>query len=838
MSEPELPIKHKRPGMNFMPNDVPPDHTDHSAGPKGKAVGNVADADGNVGGGGGERLEARTENSCEEFHCNCDSVQGSIDAYNEAVGELATSIGSIKNLQDTLKDIISHVNDKLKGIDAKLRDGDGTNDCNDCGNIKNIEKLINTLLPTTLSGKAVKVPGRLGGMIATNKVEMGNIYRSCCVGGVASPEVPFRPTTPQAGGPCGLAGDSIENSPLFVCDLLVLNDAKEYDTIDIPTITCEPGNSCEEGKPSISLDQQPGGAILQVPKLSKSIDTLSERINSIKKFIDNLRDVTNAEQNVGGANGSLRKEACLSRLLGLACAGTLRGGGETDNDFFVPDTFDPRRYNSALEAKDRRKPWHPCYEAGCIQSNTYGCCHQLMQELANKTLTYGHTGTGEGRGWNDKPSMKDCPTKDIIVGSDWAYVDVAQNQTLAAAAAARGAYLKTTFPGGCDGIQDVRVDPDSLVQCLAGVDDNLNSLCPCASAAPSELDVVKRQKLQLLQNDLANSDEDLRTLTRDKIKAQKLLDEEGQNFIAAVARGAQEIELDHIKNTIQILNSLNLQLTFRISETTAKINILKENIAELMKDVRIAVGAMCVKIGYSYCPATSTPKKGGASETLSGVTFAARTQKNFFDLLGAIKQSMNDLAQEIGCANPIAPHIMDCIGTQIAQGKKDPFPPRRPDDGRPPESKNRGNLLDIDAGCTENDNVAEIESWWYPYFVKDGIENGCLNNLGVQPRAQCVQKLFRIMKNWLRKIDAGFDPNPDNNTSISYKLTTLQQGLGALNNAVKTILKLTGDLNPDKPNACKGWSGRRLSEEIKTITNVVITAQTALENLIQIKNNF
>jgi hypothetical protein len=774
----------------------------------------MSNGGGNLGGGGGGGGNAASGGGrpkvdvggggCEQYHCSCESVQDSIEEYNKAVTDLGATIDKLKNIPGDIKKVAKDINDRLKNIDAKLPQGDGTkpNDCNDCGTAGDLKGLMKELFPSRSDGKANMHPigedGNGLGTVTKPGSDIGNLYMNCCAGGEAKPGDPFNPTDPQNDGPCGRAGDSIENTPLFICDDIIdFDDDVETDTIEISLLSCKEGTPCEDGKPSITLDQIPSGVKLELPKMSSKVDQFKDRLKALKNFVDNLKDVTNKEQNVGGANGDLKKEACITRLLDKMCSGKLSGGGKEVSDAVFPGTKNP---NSA------------CGRAGCT-ANSFHCCHQLMRALADKTLTYGHTGVGpDGRGWNDKPTI--CPERDRVIGNDWAYIP--PGGSAEAAIAERVAKLEDLFPGcgkkdGSEGIVNPQPIPDSLKPCVEGD-------CPCGKAAPTVMDAAKQAELQNTQQELERKKEELETLKQGVKEADDHAKQLAQDLERARNEGALAIELDRIETMIQANIRLSVNLGLEITKVETQMQQLQNKLNDLMKDVNVADGAMCIKFAYGYCPANSTPKDGNANETNSNFGKAARSQRNFFDLLSRINESMGALAKEIGCANPISPHITDCMGDQVKNGKKDPAPER---DGklRPKESKNRGNTIKNGDSCSDNDNVAEIESWFYPECIGQD-EAG--RDKQSQPRAECVQKLFRIMKNWSRKVGDG---------KIGEKLSKLSEAISGLDAATKAVGVLAGDIAPDQPNACKGWTPTKLNSEIEKITNAVEKAEEALKKL-------
>jgi hypothetical protein len=772
--------------------------------------GNLGGGGGNAAAGGGRPEVGGGGGGCEQYHCSCESVKASVDAYNDAVAGLGSILNGLKDIPGDIKKVAKDINDRLKNIDAKLPEGDGTkpNDCkNDCGGPGDLKSLMKELFPSRSDGKANVHPimeDKIGlGTVTKPGADIGNLYMNCCAGGESKPEDPFKPTDPQNDGPCGRAGDSIENTPLFICDDIIDFDdtGVETDTIEVSLLSCKEGSPCEDGKPSISLDQIPGGVKLKIPKLSGQADQFKDRLKALKNFVDNLKDVTNKEQNVGGANGDLKKEACITRLLDKMCADKLTGGPKDG------------AVTKGCQSAGCVSPQKPSTGKVIQQPNDYHCCHQLMRALADKTLTYGHTGVGpEGRGWNDKPTI--CPERDRVIGSDWAYIP--PGGSAEAAIAERVAKLEDLFPGcgkkdGSEGIVNPQPIPDSLKPCVEGD-------CPCGKAAPTVMDAAKQAELQNTQQELERKKVELETLQKAVQEADQHANQLAEELAKAADAGAPEIELNRIKTMIQANIKLSVELGLEITKVETQMQQLQNKLNDLMKNVNVADGAMCIKFAYGYCPANSTPKEGNANETNSNFGKAARSQRNFFDLLSRINESMGALAKEIGCNNPIAPHIQDCMGEQVPNGKKDPAPDR---DGklRPKESKNRGNTIKNGDSCSDNDNVAEIEGWFYPECIgKD--EAG--RDKQSQPRAECVQKLFRIMKNWSNKVG---------DQKIGEKLSKLSEAISGLDTATKGVAVLAGDLAPDQPNACKGWTPRKLNSEIEKITKAVQKAGEALKKL-------
>jgi prefoldin subunit 5 len=739
---------------------------------------------------------------CEEYNCDCESINSAIDSYNSAVDAFASSIGGMTNLPDQLKSILQDVNTKLKNTDAALPDGT-KGDCDDCGGIGGINALIKKAFPTRQGNKNKNHPGELGNITRAGS-DLSSVYRSCCGGGESNPLKPFEDTGgPQVGGPCGRAGDSVENAPLFSCDPLPPPDGidSDYDTIKIPKLECKPkdnAGACQDGKGGVSLETK-DGAEIKIPKLKAGIGALSKRITDLNKYIKGVNKLASQTQNSGGANGSLKDEACLTRLLDLMCSGQLKGGNPGVSDAVRPGTKIP---NSA------------CGISGCT-ANSFHCCHQLMNEISKKTLTYGHTSNDpNGKAWNAKPN---CGPEDAMTSKGMAYVG--PGQSAGDAVTARMAQLAAAFPGGC-GNQDGSTPPRPPKPLPARINcDGAN--CPCKDGVPQTLSDAKRKELYDLQKRLADLRTERTGLETEKTVKTNAMDSLQQQLETRKKAGVSDADLAPIRNAIE-------QMSFRISRIVVSINalnteepVVQNGISIILNGVNIEPGSYCVEFEYYYCPANSTPRDGGGQETNTNDQDAGRLHRNFFEMFNNIQRTMDSLASELDCKNPITPHLADCFGDQ--SGAKSPFPKGVPGN---PNTKNNSNTLPPGAPCAENDNVQELGSWFYPDC--NGSVGDPPRAKSDQPRANCVQKLFRIMKNWV------------NSTSkLEGKLSNLEKGIGDLDKAMTEITKLSADITVNSQDSpCKGFKTDDVVKKLESVTEAVDNAQRALESLNSIKDKF
>lgn len=743
---------------------------------------------------------------CEEYNCDCSSIESAVNSYNSAVDAFAESIGGMTNLPDQLRSILQDVNTKLKNTNAALTPKPGqttlpAGDCDDCGGITGINALIRKVFPTRDGNQNANYPNKLGEFTRPGS-DLSSVYRECCKGGI-NPSNPFgnKNGSPQAGGPCGRAGDSVENAPLFSCDPLPPSDiASEYDTIKIPKLECKPKDNkgeCKEGKGGISLGTK-DGAEIKIPKLKTGIGALSKRITDLNKYIKGVNKLASQTQNSGGANGSLKDEACLTRLLDLMCSGQLMGAGGPDGSRTA------KCKTSGCESRKKQQP------------NDWHCCQQLMNEMALKTLTYGHTNADPtGKAWNDKPN---CLEDDIITSKGLAYVGPDQNPN--DAVTARMAQLVGAFPGGCGDRnggappRPPRLLPNSRKNC-AGAD------CPCKDGVPQTLSDAQRKQLYDLQKRFSDLGTEITGLEQQKKTKSGQTAKFEELYDKAKNLGAPEAILAPLKKAIDEITLEMALIDDSINARKTEAATLKNNINVVLNSINTEPGSYCVEFEYYYCPANSTPRDGGGQETNTNDQDAGRLHRNFFEMFNNIQRTMDSLASELGCENPITPHLADCFGDQ--SGAKSPFPRGVPGN---PNSRNNSNTLQPNAPCAENDNVQELGSWFHPDC------NGSVGNPPVdkknQPRATCVQKIFRIMKNWV-----------NSTSNLEDKLSNLERGIGDLDKAMTEIAKLSADITVGSDDApCKGFKTDDIVKKLEKVTAAVDNAQTALENLNSIKDKF
>jgi TolA-binding protein len=736
---------------------------------------------------------------CEEYNCDCESINSAIDSYNSAVDAFASSIGGMTNLPDQLKSILQDVNTKLKNTDAALPDGT-KGDCDDCGGITGINALIQKIFPSRDGNQKTNYPRKLGEFTQPGS-DLSSVYRNCCTGGI-NPSNPFgnKNGSPQAGGPCGRAGDSVENAPLFSCDPLPPPDGidSDYDTIKIPKLECKPkdnAGACQDGKGGVSLETK-DGAEIKIPKLKAGIGALSKRITALNKYIKGVNKLASQTQNSGGANGSLKDEACLTRLLDLMCSGQLQGGDSGGQRT-------AKCKNSGCQSKNQQQP------------NNYHCCHQLMNEMALKTLTYGHTNSDPtGKAWNDKPN---CLEDDMITSKAMAYVG--PGQSASDAVTARMAQLASAFPGGCGDRNGGA--PPRPPRLLPGNINCDGADCPCRDGVPQTLSDAQRKELYDLQKRLSDLRTEIPSLQQQKAKKENDKAKVEELYNKAKDRGDPAASLAGIKKVLDEIIFEIIVINDSINARNTEKATVEKDIGVVLQNINTEPGSFCVEFEYYYCPANSTPRDGGGQETNTNDLDPGRSHRNFFELFNNVQRTMESLAGELGCENPIAPHLADCFGDQ--SGAKSPFP--RGVKGNP-NSKNNSNTLAPDAPCAENDNVQELGSWFHPDC------NGSTGNPPVdkknQPRANCVQKIFRIMKNWVRST-----------SKLEGKLSDLEKGIGDLDKAMTEIAKLSADISVVPDNApCKGFKTDDVVKKLEKVTQAVDNAQKALESLNSIKDKF
>jgi inorganic pyrophosphatase len=718
------------------------------------------------GGGGG----------CEKPLCNCSELQPKIDEYNDKLQNLSSKINEIEKFPEKLAKALQDLNEKLKKIKADKT----TNTSDDCG------------CGDILS----KIKAAFGGGTEGEKAK--NLYNQCCRGG-ENPNDPFKNDTK---GPCGDAADSVEDAPLFTCDIFSppVNNPK---SIKLKVPTCKPmsAKECPDNSGQVQLAIEDGPAIV-LPNLEQ--DAIFDQINKLFNFLSNV--VTAAsDQPIGNGKGNLKREACLTRLLRKMCKKQVKG-----QDAGLTQACASAGCGQTIkEGPNQGKPTNPWSDGGDGpgQINSQ-CCGNFINHLVGKTLTYGHTGSTADR---NADSIPDCGAdKNESTGLVWSATregaEEAVKQDLA---------NKQKNSGGCrdtDGgpIKDYTINKGDVTPCTK---DN----CPCGFFVPDTFeDPDKAEQSELLKRQIRESQDELILLNKQKQQLEV-------DMNVALSRMGQAKTMDEVRKWEERYKELETQYE------TVKGNItnLENNISNFNKQLEELRGSnkptsgFCVKYTYRYCPANSTPREGTKRETGGGAgpgNDPGASHRNFYDLISKILAKYDNGP----CPNPLLPHWNECIG-QIKGN--DPLTPS----GRP-DSDNNGPTTKPGDPCEKNDSLKNLPAWYFNDCTgaDPKVPPAAVN--GEQRRPKCVQALNRIMQSWAKQVGG--------EGGLKDQVKIFADTLGNIGRALKEIENLEKDMMPDKDGNCDINTAKAANAISKAITAIDVAAQNIdkLENLFKDKD--
>lgn len=782
---PPEPPKFKRPGMT-MPGNVPGNGGGATNGNNDAVTGVTPTGGGASGAGGGGA-------GCEKYICNCNELDGPIGEYNDAVDALG------QQMQAT-------------GISNKLN--------------QSLTALNNALVKITSSDPSKKPPkdgdqcGCPEGMIAIIKGKLGphadGVYNSCCMAGGA--DDPWG-TEPGMVSPCGKAKDAaVKNGVrlLFSCPPIEIKDGITNGII-IAKIKCvkDTSKQCTEaGRTIITPD---GSITINIPDVGLIMDA-GKQITKIRNYLETVINVANGSFDVGGAMGSLKNEACITRLLHQMCTHRLNN----------PNRLYPR--------PEVRTACDTAWRMYSKQASTsiFHNCHALMNHLAKSSLAYGHNYYGhdpskkEIKSANSHNGVYDCDLRKIRVNTT---VYVPPDSNPAAAVQQYLNDLHAAYPGGCRGVDN---NPITDVEIYSTKECATEEDCKCYGDAPKTQDPATKIKIIHLRGEIETRQRQIRKNNAEKVPLEeknKKLQEQLNNLVpnpgttpvvlpgGGVPTPGNDYEKARLEAGIEVNNARIAELDEENSNLQIEIDARVNEIKDLQNNPAFP-GGSCAEIQYRYCPANSTPpklpndKKDETAGTGAGGYGggAGQFHRNFFDLLNNILVQM---AQNNPCPgqNPFLGLYDHCTGRDTDL-PGNPAPGKNPYDDGGLTGVNTGPTIAGDAPCKENDNVRGVIGFW----DSGRAEQPCPDSVG--KRAECLQGIQRTMKNWARSA-----------LIVMKQLGPIENVIGGVVRAIKSINEAMNDINPPTADGCGNVNVANIRDKIAKATAAITVATNDLDNL-------
>jgi hypothetical protein len=787
--------KFKRPGMTSMPGSIDTNNGSggDTNGAKGQAVTNVTDTGGGAGEGGGEGGAG-----CEKYICNCDELDGPIGEYNDALEALSDKIKDV-GIKDNLNVALAAVNTALKKIKGK-----GSAEGDDCG------------CPENMSGIILK---KLG-------LAAKSVYESCCFDN--GPNDPWASEEPSST-PCGKGKDAgLGDLPLLTCNDPISIEDGSSELIQISKIKCvkDTTKKCTEaGRTKIISD---GFIDINIPDVGPIMDA-GEQIAKIQAYFQTVKTAANGALDVGGAMGNLKQEACITRLLHGMCTHRLNK---------------PNRVLGETETCDKAWAGIPRKVKGYSNEKSFGNyqnCHGLMNDLAKTTLTFGHSKYDQKNPGEEDPNVhngvRECGENRITVNET--IFAPGDGQTAAGGTQAEQAIrtyledLKKAFPGGCRDVDNGPIKEFKILK-RTTCSSSTKEACPCFASSANKPDLSDEDKKKIIQlraeirarqTEMSNND-----ATKNKILEKGKLLAQAREVATKIGDVAEitrlTISIEKLETNIAELDTTNTSLKSEIQELNNEIGTIQAN-PEF-------TGGQCVQFTYRYCPANSTPpatnsdKKGageldgpGAGGSGGG---AGQSHRNFFDLLNNI---YNQMGQNNPCVgeNPFKVIYDSCTGNNMGGEPPEPgedgpsgeVAGKNPYDSGGQTGVNTGPTVSPGSPCSDNDSVKQVPGQWLP----GQREAPCPNDQS--KRAECVQRLQKIMKNWSSGI-----------AKIENKLDPIADVIGGIVRAVKSINEAMNDINPPVADECGNVNVTAINKKIAVATAAITAATKALDKLKEI----
>lgn len=737
--------------------------------------------------------------SCEKYICECSEIQSAIDDYNGAVDSLKSAMDQA-DLSSKLKSAVEKINEGLKSVNSGSNPDKAPTDDN-CG------------CPKGMSGMV----GKAGGKGASS------VYSACCLDGGKDD-----PWKPGAETPCGKDADNaLITAPLFTCDPIEVPTSNDDQFPGLTKIKCVKDSSkkCKEQKGSVTVEPdspKPKGRI--GVETMNNLDKVAEKIEKTLDYLKRVDTIANSAVNVGGTNGNLKTEACLTRLLHAHCRQELNRptrpgsnpGGTAANSM-------SRSCGSAANGR---------LGAGLDCLSNYDCCARLMNRLALNTLTFGHgKGYKPGSDGHTHNGIPDCG-QNKVKSTQRIFVPLGTNP----AAAVQGWLnsMNKAFPGGCRGlgtsgannpITDFEIK--EIKNCVSADD------CTEWNKNPGEIpnlppedqaELAKKQgEVTLLKREIDDFNAGIKNLKRQNDILQTQINKRKETVVPP--GGAEDPEVTRLEGLKAANEAAIADLEDQIKTHNDQIILLQDEMLEIMNNPTFPGGNM-VKFEYRYCPANSTPptnpngprggETGGPGAGGAGGG-SGQSHRNFFDLLNNINTQLGDAATAIGCSNPFLPIYNNCLEGQ--QG-------REPYDKGGQSGPNTGPTVDNGANngngspCNHNDSVKTVTGIWNPGTANPGGGPPLPCPQDQMKRPECIQRMLRVLKGW----QTAAQPWQE-------KLQKANNVLGKIRGAIKDINNLMNDINPPDPDPCGKVDATDVNKKIDKVIEALEKAQDALDEL-------
>ena len=784
MSEPELPKK--RLGMNIMPDDVPRNEGGATDGKDG-AVTDVAPTGGGASGASGGGA------GCEKYICNCEELDEPIGKYNLAIDALSTKMTTV-GIRDNLNVALADINRALK----KIKGNGGPTTGDDCGCPDDMSSIIKHKL-----GEAAQ-----------------KAYLSCCFD--SGPNNPWT-GEPAVETPCGKGKDAgLGDLPLFPCNNPIEIQDGSIAEINIYKIKCVKDTSkrcTEAGRTKIEHDDS---ITITIPDVGPIMEA-GKQIAKIQAYLRTVKTAANGFFKIGGTTGNLQHEACITRLLHGMCTQRLN----KPNRVF-PNTRECDMAWSGNKGKI----------TGYTNEDSFGNyqnCHALMNDLAFSTLTFGHNKYDTKRLGELDPNVhngvRECGENRITV-NDTLFA-LGSGDTPAGNAQAEQAIrtyladLKKAFPGGCRDVDNGPIKEFKIITrttCLSSTQED----CPCFASSANKPDLSDADKTEIIKLRAAIRALQAEMLDNDTRKDK--ISKRGTPLAEALDIATDkkdQAEIDRLTASIEELLANIAELNTMNTSLQNEIQVLGNKI-ELIQDHPEFTEGQCVKFTYRYCPANSTPPAPNDDKKIAGDLDgpgaggsgggAGQSHRNFFDLLNNI---LHQMGQNNPCPveNPFKVVYDSCTGNNMGEGEdgtSEAVPGKNPYDPGRQTGVNTGPTLSPGAPCSENDSVKQCPGFWQP----GQRSTPCDHNQS--KRAECVQRLQKIMKSWSSGIAIG---------KIEDKLSPIANVITGIVKAVKSINEAINDINPPVADECGSVSVTNIIKKIAVATGAITAATRALNKL-------